>query len=885
MNRLEYLHKSSALFSRLVHEVKIANAMGHFDINTVSEDFLVPILSKVFACPDLKNQNRINMNFPAVDLGCETSRTSIQITSDPSSAKINETLRKFRSHDLQRDFDRLLIYVITEKQGSYRSKSLENEIERFPIDFDASRNIIDYRNVAAKLNELSLDIIQCVHAILESEFKKQDAHLLFRENLEKFLTINQEKIEAEKRTKKYIPSVFVETTTIKEEMRFFANPMFFYRKIDDDIRRIRFDHLNDLLGLAKIEPIAANLEVVASLAEPENLNALRERVAHQKEALQGAKRLVSPFSYYVDREARFEPDEQTEGYWEVFRHPIESNSSGVDRALDDIISRIELTQSKIFLITSMAGQGKTNFVCDIVEHQFNSFDIPSIFIPARALNDYPGPNRLLAYIQNNRFAPDVGDLHELMKLLDRVASESQRPFIIAIDGINEIGPLEDFCTELRVFLDVVCQYDFVKVLITCRSEFFDHKFAKVFDDRSSNHLHRVEDLRSNMSKENRKRLLKSYVHYFKIKTELSRSAEKFLESDLILLRIFCEIHEGADIGSVSDIYKGDVFETYLVKKIDEFPMSQRRAVLQTLYKICGRMLEIEQFSQISVSDFDPFEQEVIQQLIGEDIVLRREVPTTGLSSIGIENISFTYDELRDFILSYFVTNELASVDFGLTKFIFERLPTWTIYEGFFRYSYLLARKQKNVPILSLCEASDNFDKHYINNLPLLSADVQDDRDVERVKQILSSEFTDYEIRSVAWFLFRKRNLSEPLNVQILVDYVLGLRDPECKRFIVKIFSWPHDYQQNHWLDRVDEFLRSLIEMPDDQKIKKKAPLLAFAIILAGFARWEEREALLNNFTELRESSGIRQALELCREAFSDQVRRCVDEIAASREDA
>ncbi|TOM55402.1 hypothetical protein, partial [Vibrio parahaemolyticus] len=91
-----------------------------------------------------------------------------------------------------------------------------------------------------------------------------------------------------------------------------------------------------------------------------------------------------------------------------------------------------------------------------------------------------------------------------------------------------------------------------------RNEFFDHKFADVFDSQLSDHLYRVKDLRKEMSDENKARLLEAYFHHFNIKGKLSNAATEFLENDLILLRIFSEIHEDKNIGYVPDIYKGDI---------------------------------------------------------------------------------------------------------------------------------------------------------------------------------------------------------------------------------------------------------------------------------------------------------------------------------------
>ncbi|WAR43332.1 SMEK domain-containing protein [Methylomonas rapida] len=634
MTRQELLQRSSTFLARFAHEVKVANAMGLFDINTIAEDFLIPIFSIAFNCPDLCNQNRIQMNFPAIDLGCATSRTSIQITSDSSSSKIRETLEKFASHGLGSDFDSLYVYVITERQKSYISQNLTEAINKLSIKFDTLTNILDFRDLAKKLSELTNEQLERINEHLEKEFRKADADLQFRNNLDAFLGVSQQKIEDEKRTKKYIPSVFVETSETKEEMRYFANPMFFYRKIDDDLRRIDLAYFNELLGMAKIEPVADNLRGITTLTAPNNLSELRARLVQQRTALEAIQEHVSPFSWYGDRAERFAPSDYLTGYWEVFRHSIESSGSGVFRSLEKVSKKIGIAQAKIFLVTGMAGQGKTNFICDLIENQFRAFEVPTIFIPARSLNDYPRPSRILSYIRNNRFAPDVSNLHDLLTLLNNVAEECQKPFVIAIDGINEVGDLDGFVAELRVFLEALCQYDFVKIVITCRSEFFDHKFADVFERQFSDHLYRVKDLRNEMSEDNKSRLLSSYLRHFKIKANFSKRSTEFLENDLILLRIFSEIHEDKDIGYVPDIYKGDIFEKYLVMKVEGFPTYLRQKALKSLYKICSQMLADENFSLISVEGFDDTERQIIERLIGEDIILRREVPSVGLASSG-----------------------------------------------------------------------------------------------------------------------------------------------------------------------------------------------------------------------------------------------------------
>jgi hypothetical protein len=884
MTRQELLQRSSTLLGRFAHEVKVANAMGLFDINTIAEDFLIPVFKIAFDCPDLCNQNRIQMNFPAVDLGCKTSRTSIQITSDSSSSKVRETLKKFESHNLSSDFDSLYVYVITERQNSYSSQKLAEAANSLSIAFDPLNNILDFRDLAKRFGELTNEQLESINGHLEAEFTKTDANLQFRSNLDAFLDVNQQKIEDEKRTKKYIPSVFVETSETKEEMRYFANPMFFYRKIDDDLRRIDLAHFNELLGMAKIDPIADNLREITALETLNSMSELRARLVQQSTALEAIQVHVSPFSWYGDRAEQFIPSDDMTSYWEVFRHGIESSGSGVFSRLEKVSKKIGIAQAKIFLVTGMAGQGKTNFVCDLIENQFRAFEVPAIFIPARSLNDYPGPDRILSYITNNRFAPDVKNLHDLLTLLNSVAEECQKPFIIAIDGINEVGDLDGFVAELRVFLEALCQYDFVKIVLTCRNEFFDHKFADVFEPQFSDHLYRVQDLRREMSDGNKSRLLEAYLHHFKIKARLSNVAAKFLKNDLILLRIFSEIHEGKNIGYVSDIYKGDLFEGYLTMKINEFPTSSRQKALRSLYKICSRMLDEENFSQISVEGFDDSERQIIERLIGEDIILRREVPSSGLASLGVENVSFTYDELRDFLLAYYTVVELSVSNKIQVKDIFEKIPEWPIYEGFFRYAYVLARKQSSDTVLAACEASDDFRKHYLNNLSLLSADIQTSEDVGRVETILKDRAAEHDIRQVAWFLFSKREDSDHLNIRILLDHVSSLDDEESERFFRAMFSSSFDFRDSNWRNSVSDLLNSFNELRRDQKLGLGVPALALVLHFAPYARWDEKEATLNFFEKFQLTQEVGGAIEACENAASVKVQSCLKEIAEEREE-
>lgn len=881
MNQQELLTRINALLGRFAYEVKVSNATGLFDINIIAEDFLIPILSVVLECPELKNQNRVQMNFPAVDLGCDRSRTSIQITSDPSSSKICKTLKKFQEHNLHTHFDNLYVYVITERQKTYLSKILDAEINSLPIQFDVNDNILDYKNLAEKISGLSNEKLDFIRSHLESAFNKIDSNLKFRNDLIKFISVSQKKIEDEKRSKKYIPSVFAETSEVKDYVRYFANPIFFYRKIDYDLQRINLEHCNNILEMAKVEPFEIDIKEAVCLPDPNNLTELNSRLLKQKEIIDKFKGVITPFSWRSDKNNKYTPRTELKDYWTVFKFNVESSASGIFNQLEDALVKIKIANAKIFLITGMAGQGKTNFICDLVENQLQCFEIPTIFIPARLLNHYSGPNRILSYVTNNRFCPNLTGVHELFELLNNVSSESGKPFVITLDGINEVSDLQGFVDELKIFLEALCQYDFIKIIITCRNEFFDHKFSGVFEPQFSESLYRVQDLRNEMSDCNKSKLLTEYFDHFNIKLRLSEGSKEFLKNDLILLRLFCEIYEGQDIGYVPDIYKGELFERYLMMKINEFPLEQKSIAIGSLRKICRKMLGNADFSLISNAGFDAIERQVIEKLVSEDIILRREVPPSGLISLGIENISFTYDEMRDFLLAYFIVvdAEQEEQDFS----IFERMSEWPIYEGLFRYTYILARKHNNQSVVSMCESFDDFNYHYLNNLSLLSSDLQSIEDVERVKNILQSSSRRVEIQSVAWFLFRKRDISEFLNLGILIEHLGSLSDTESERFLSLMYGDSRGYGHNDWRGNLSKQVASLKDLSDEEKLSLEPLVLAFILYSLPYVYWEQREYTLNFFNKHKDHTHVAAAMVSCREAYSERIQSYLSEFEPGEE--
>src|SRR4028119_2279013 len=137
MNLEQSQKRINYLMSLFVTQIKGCTAMGQTDLNKVAESIMIPIIAEVYGYKNLKNLNFTEgSNFPSIDLGDETARVAFQITATPGLEKVKDTLRKFIAHPdkLYEKYDKLIIYILTEKQNSY-SDTMINKIINGKLKF------------------------------------------------------------------------------------------------------------------------------------------------------------------------------------------------------------------------------------------------------------------------------------------------------------------------------------------------------------------------------------------------------------------------------------------------------------------------------------------------------------------------------------------------------------------------------------------------------------------------------------------------------------------------------------------------------------------------------------------------------------------------------
>src|SRR3989337_957669 len=169
MERLQVQYRIIELMSRWVVSVKGATQMNLTDLNKVSETLLVPLLSEVYELPDLRNLNTESKNFPGIDLVDDNKRVAIQVTATATSDKIKHSLAEFVENGLYKQYERLIIYILVEKQKTYSGTGFDDIIKDH-IQFDKKKDIQDYRDLLEVINGFQIDQAKRILDILEANF-------------------------------------------------------------------------------------------------------------------------------------------------------------------------------------------------------------------------------------------------------------------------------------------------------------------------------------------------------------------------------------------------------------------------------------------------------------------------------------------------------------------------------------------------------------------------------------------------------------------------------------------------------------------------------------------------------------------------------------------
>lgn len=173
----------------IAYQVESRCALGLTDLNIFLENFFKEILNKVMGI-NMQNLNTERSNAPGLDIGDNLSKVAFQITSQKTSAKINETLKAVLAKGAT-DYDQILICIIGHKQKSYTLDSGLCKKMAF-----SEENIWDMNKLCKMVMDLPIGVIQSLHHYIKQEMVRVKVELEIPDTDGKFPTSVLEQIES-----------------------------------------------------------------------------------------------------------------------------------------------------------------------------------------------------------------------------------------------------------------------------------------------------------------------------------------------------------------------------------------------------------------------------------------------------------------------------------------------------------------------------------------------------------------------------------------------------------------------------------------------------------------------------------------------------------------
>lgn len=136
--------------------------------NVLAETILAGLLNRMEGWK-LINANRIQANYPAVDLVDFENRVSVQVTSTNTAQKIDHTLEEFGKNHLEKDFERLYVVIITDKNATDAMSS-----RKLGTVFSGDTDIWNIPKLVGKLTDLKISVLEDIHEYLTEELGKLD---------------------------------------------------------------------------------------------------------------------------------------------------------------------------------------------------------------------------------------------------------------------------------------------------------------------------------------------------------------------------------------------------------------------------------------------------------------------------------------------------------------------------------------------------------------------------------------------------------------------------------------------------------------------------------------------------------------------------------------
>lgn len=462
---------------------------------------------------------------------------------------------------------------------------------------------------------------------------------------------------------KYLPAIYIELNDSTEYLRYF---IFSYRWKHRIIRQ--YNHLfhgyegkrlKKLLG-----PIAKyRLSYFTSISE------LNDTLSLMHDKLDSVRK---------------ERRELYEKYGQVV-WAIANNTYNHVYAIEKMQDLCVMMQQKNVVLVGSAGNGKTSLLCRMSEVAIAN-KMPCLLVNSRDIKE-----DCTEYITNKiPILPKLKNMTRLyLRLISLVLFFQRKYFYIFVDAINE-NDREVFTNSISTLLETFSKYSRIRVLLTCRREYFDSRYKTLFSAGEEEpyifNLQEAEyDERATM------KMIKAYMKHFNVRGPFSFETQEKLKNSLFLTRIFFEVNSNRD-ECMLEFRNAEIYKLYFEKIASENKGVNLNAIVNSIARY---MFAEFQFDKIPIEELHLSSDDLdsLRNLLDNNLIISRSVHAgTGITEHEEEYVYFVFDELRDFCLARYLltldehnsSSEYTAFFSNVTKLFEQRLSP---VEGMVKYAY------------------------------------------------------------------------------------------------------------------------------------------------------------------------------------------------------
>ncbi len=316
-------------------------------------------------------------------------------------------------------------------------------------------------------------------------------------------------------------------------------------------------------------------------------------------------------------------------------------------AINRCLELCNMINQKNMILVGSAGNGKTSLICRMAEVAMAN-GMPSLLVNSRDIKENCTTyiiNKLPVYPRLKKWSGVY------LRLVSLLLAIQRKYFYIFVDAINE-NDREIFADSLADLLAFFSKYRRVRILLTCRSEYFDSRFKRLFADAEVKpYVFALAE--SQYDERATKKLITAYMHYYDVKGPFSIEMTEKLRNSLFLTRIFFEVNSAKD-ECLLEFRNAEIYKLYFEKIAAAHPVINLNNVVNMLSKC---MFEKWKFDNIPLDDLhlSTLDTDSLRGLMDNNLIISHSVQLgTGITACEEEYVYFVFDEFRDFCLARYL---------------------------------------------------------------------------------------------------------------------------------------------------------------------------------------------------------------------------------------